>query len=87
MSPYEGIVAALKELDPRIEITYSEGARAYMTMPTLDYDMFTQDGRRGWMGYWYAHEDDESMIRLKEPIKTQYIDETRIFIRCVSVSL
>ena len=27
VSPYEGIVAALKEADPSVEITYSEGAR------------------------------------------------------------
>ena len=27
VSPYEGIVAALKEADPNVEITYSEGAR------------------------------------------------------------
>ena len=54
-----------------------------MTMPTLDFDMQTEEGKRGWTGYWYAHEDDESMVPLAEPIRTQYIDETKIFIRYV----
>ena len=37
VSPYEGIVAALKEADPNVEITYSEGARgAYLAI--LDCD-------------------------------------------------
>ena len=52
-----------------------------MSMPTLDYELQTEDGRRGWTGYWYAHEDDDSMVPVPEPMKTQYIDETRIFIR------
>ena len=54
-----------------------------MTMPTLDFDIVTEDGRRGWMGYWHAHESDESMVPLAEPMKAQYIDETKIFIRSV----
>ena len=34
VSPYEGIVAALKEADPNVEITYSEGARGvYLACP------------------------------------------------------
>ncbi|KDQ34219.1 glycoside hydrolase family 3 protein [Pleurotus ostreatus PC15] len=79
VSPYEGIVNALKAAGD-VEVTYSEGARAYMTMPTLDYDLSTEAGDRGWIGEWYSHEDDESMVPLKTPIRTQYIDETRIFI-------
>ena len=53
-----------------------------MLTPSLDWDMFTEDGRRGWMGAWYAHESDESMVPVKVPLKTQYIDETRMFFRC-----
>ena len=56
-----------------------------MSMPTLDYDIQTEDGKRGWTGYWYAHEDDESMTPLPDPIKTQYIDETRVHIRFVPI--
>lgn len=52
-------------------------------MPTLDYELFTPEGKRGWTGYWHTHENDDSMTALPEPIKTQYIDETRIFIRSV----
>ncbi|KZT03376.1 glycoside hydrolase family 3 protein [Laetiporus sulphureus 93-53] len=79
VSPYDGIVAALGEVAPDVEVTYCEGARAYMLTPSLDWDMFTEDGRRGWMGAWYAHESDESMVPVKMSVKTQYIDETRMF--------
>lgn len=78
-NPYEGIVQALGEVDKDVEITYSEGARAYMLTPSLDYDIFTETGQRGWMGSWYSHESDESMTPVAEPLKTQYIDETRMF--------
>ncbi|KAI0074669.1 beta-glucosidase [Panus rudis PR-1116 ss-1] len=77
VSPYDGIVEAL---GPDIEYTYSEGARATLTTPTLDYDIFTQDGKRGWIGEWFAHENDASMTPVGQPIKTQFIDETKIFI-------
>lgn len=104
ISPYDGIVEALKEANPDVEVTYSEGARstfnnfccrvdtqpspllAYRTMPTLDYDILTEDGKPGWTCTWYTHESDSSMTPLPEPIKTQYVDETRIFIRYVCSS-
>lgn len=54
---------------------------AYMLTPSLDYDIFTETGQRGWMGSWYSHESDESMTPVAEPLKTQYIDETRMFFR------
>ncbi|KAI0761860.1 beta-glucosidase [Irpex lacteus] len=80
VSPYEGIVKALRESDPNVEITYSEGARAFKTLPTLEYDLFTDDGRRGWIGEWFAHENDDSMVPVEKPVKVQFIDETRLFI-------
>ncbi|KAH9920187.1 beta-glucosidase [Amylocystis lapponica] len=80
VNPHDGIVQALRELDASVEITYSEGARAYMQMPSLDYDIVTETGERGWTGTWYAHESDESMTPLATPLKSQYIDETRMFI-------
>lgn len=52
-----------------------------MLTPSLDYDIFTQDGRRGWIGEWYTHENDESMKPIGGPIKEQYINETRMFFR------
>lgn len=78
-TPYDGIVSALGDVDKDIEITYCEGARAYMQMPSLDYEIFTADGRRGWIGEWYSHENDDSMTPLPKPIGERYIDETRIF--------
>jgi beta-glucosidase len=51
-----------------------------MEMPTLDYELFTLSGERGWTGTWYAHEDDESMTALTTPYSTRLVDETRVFI-------
>lgn len=53
---------------------------AYKSTPTLDLDIQTEDGKRGWTGYWYAHETDDSMTPVADPMKTQYIDETKILI-------
>ncbi|KAF9463435.1 glycoside hydrolase superfamily [Collybia nuda] len=79
ISPYDGIVNALSE-HKDVEVTYSEGARAYMTMPSLDYELFTETGERGWVGSWHTHLDDDSMTPVEEPIETRVVDETRIFI-------
>jgi beta-glucosidase len=46
----------------------------------MDYDIFTEDGKRGWIGTWHSHASDESMDIVEEPIASRYIDETRIFI-------
>lgn len=53
---------------------------AYKTMPTLDYDMFTESGERGWIASWHSHVDDDSLIPLDEVLKTQLINETRILV-------
>lgn len=53
---------------------------AYMEMPTLDYELFTPSGKRGWIATWYAHEDDESMSAINTPYSARLVDETRIFI-------
>ncbi|KAH9994133.1 beta-glucosidase [Russula compacta] len=77
VSPYDGIVNALPK---EVEVTYGEGARAFMTMPSLDFDIVTVTGQRGWLGTWHRHESDDSMIVVEEPIQTRVIDETRIFL-------
>lgn len=51
-----------------------------MTMPSLDFDLFTEDGKRGWIGTWYKHESDESMTVVEEPFSSGLVDETKIFI-------
>ncbi|KAF7299413.1 Glycoside hydrolase family 3 protein [Mycena indigotica] len=79
VSPYQGIVDALSS-NPAVEVTYSEGARAYLTSPSLDDDLFTEDGLPGWTGSWHAHENDDSMSALPDPFKTERMDETRMFI-------
>ncbi|KAI0053793.1 glycoside hydrolase family 3 protein [Auriscalpium vulgare] len=77
VSPYDGIVNALGK---DVEVTYSEGARAFMTLPSLDFDLVTDKGERGWFGTWHKHESDESMVVVEEPFATRVIDETRIFV-------
>lgn len=52
-----------------------------MQLPTLEYDILTADGKPGWVGEWFSHENDDSMTPVGEPVKTTYFDETRIFIR------
>ncbi|KAJ7779235.1 beta-glucosidase [Mycena metata] len=79
VSPYQGIINALAA-NPDVQVTYSEGARGYLTTPSLDYELFTEDGKRGWTGSWYSHIDDDSMAALEEPVKVDHLDETRIFI-------
>jgi len=53
---------------------------AFKMMPTLDYDIFTESGERGWIGTWHTHESDDSLVPIETPVKTQYIDETQMFI-------
>ncbi|KAI6125064.1 glycoside hydrolase family 3 protein [Pisolithus croceorrhizus] len=77
VSPYEGIVNSLPS---DVEVRYSEGAACYMDMPTLDFDLTTPNGERGWIGSWYRHENDDSMTLAPTPIETRLIDETRVFI-------
>ncbi|CAK5276716.1 unnamed protein product [Mycena citricolor] len=77
VSPYQGIVDALGS---DVEVTFCEGARAWLTSPSMDTELFTDDGKPGWTATWHSHEHDESMTALAEPVETRYIDETRIFI-------
>ncbi|KAJ2929628.1 hypothetical protein H1R20_g7478, partial [Candolleomyces eurysporus] len=78
VSPYQGIADVLTS--ENVEVTYSEGARTFMNLPTLEYDLFTADGKRGWIGTWHSHLDDDSMTPIEKPIADRFIDETRIFI-------
>ena len=52
---------------------------AYKIMPSLDYDIFTKSGERGWVGNWHNHVNDESLTPLDEVLETRLIDETRVF--------
>lgn len=49
-------------------------------MPSLDYDIFTPSGERGWIASWHAHLNDESMVAKEEVYEEMLLDETRIFI-------
>lgn len=77
VSPFEGIVNALGK---DVEVTYSEGARCCTLLPTLEPELLTPDGKAGWTGSWYSHKSDDSMEPLPEPMKKQFVDETKLFI-------
>ena len=49
-------------------------------MPSLDFDIVTATGQRGWLGTWHRHESDDSMIVVEEPVRTRVINETNIFL-------
>jgi beta-glucosidase len=51
-----------------------------MALPTLDYDIVTTTGQRGWLATWHTHESDDSMVVVEEPVQTKVIDETRILL-------
>ncbi|KAF7974223.1 hypothetical protein HWV62_13094 [Athelia sp. TMB] len=76
-SAWDGLVAGLGE---GVEVVYCEGAAAYMTKPSLDHEMLTFTGERGWLAAWHAHTSEDSMEPLSEALKTQVVDETRMFI-------
>ncbi|KDQ59964.1 glycoside hydrolase family 3 protein [Jaapia argillacea MUCL 33604] len=77
VSPFDGIVNALGK---DVEVAYAEGSRTYKMLPTLDYNLRTKTGARGWTGTWYAHESDTSLTPLSTPFKEEVIDEIRVFI-------
>ncbi|KAG6836697.1 hypothetical protein H0H93_004808 [Arthromyces matolae] len=78
VSPYDGIVKALGQ---NVEVTYSEGARTFMSLPTLEDELVTPNGERGWVGTFHTHEDDNSLVARDEAfVPARVIDETRMFI-------
>ena len=55
---------------------------AYKSLPSLDNDILTPSGERGWICNWHCHVND-GLIPHDEVLETKLIDETRLFI-CVS---
>lgn len=49
-------------------------------MPSLDYEMFTTTGERGWIGSWHNHTSDDSLTPVDEVLEERLIDETRMFV-------
>lgn len=52
----------------------------FKVAPSLDFDIVTSTGQRGWLGTWHRHKSDDSMIVVEEPIQTRVIDETRVLL-------
>jgi beta-glucosidase len=95
ITPYDGIVRALPECvevtysegapgEPQQYLyphnSSNSRSLAYMTKPSLDFEMITETGERGWVGSWYKHIDDDSMVPLEQPLEQRLIDETRMLI-------
>ena len=51
---------------------------AYKTLPSLDHDIFTQSGKRGFIASWYKHVGGDSLIPHDEVLETGLIDETNL---------
>ena len=47
---------------------------------TMHYDVFTESGKRGLMGSWHSHANDNSLTPLDEVLEIQLVDETRMLI-------
>ena len=59
--------------------SFSVISTAYKSLPTLEYDIFTPSGERGWIGSWHCNVND-GVIPHDEVLETKLIDETRMFI-------
>ena len=51
----------------------------YKSLPSLEHEIFTPSGERGWIGNWHCNVND-SLIPHDEVLETKLIDETRMFI-------
>ena len=50
-----------------------------MTLPSLDFDIYTEEGERGWIGSWFNNGPD-NITAIGEPVKVQLVDETNILV-------
>ena len=51
----------------------------YKSLPSLELEIFTPSGERGWIGHWHCNVND-SLTPHDEVLETKLIDETRMFI-------
>lgn len=51
-----------------------------MNMPSLDYEIVTESGERGWTGSWFNHENNDSNQAVGDPVQVGLVDETRVFL-------
>jgi beta-glucosidase len=76
ITPYEGIVNALPK---DVEVSYSEGATAYKTLPSLERDLTTFSGEPGWELSWCNMTSNGESLQ-SQVVHTQVIDETVMFL-------
>ncbi|KAG8761181.1 hypothetical protein FRC14_006230 [Serendipita sp. 396] len=75
VNPFEGITNALGK---GVEVTYAEGAQTFLTLPGIEREVVTEDGRIGFDGAWYCH--DENDQPLSKPHVTQRFDTSTLLI-------
>ncbi|KAF9041689.1 glycoside hydrolase family 3 protein [Panaeolus papilionaceus] len=80
VNPFDGIMNALRDCGSEAQVEYCEGARAFKMLPSLDYEIMTPSGERGWIGTWHAHLDDQSLVALDEVFLGRIIDETMMYL-------
>ncbi|KZV82289.1 glycoside hydrolase family 3 protein [Exidia glandulosa HHB12029] len=73
VSPYEGIVNALGN---DVEVIYAEGARSFKSLPSLDFELTTPSGERGWRLSWHNHSARDPMTPIPEAVREMDVDET-----------
>ena len=52
---------------------------ATLILPSLDFDIVTENGEKGWAGSWYSN-DTDGITAIGDPLVSQVIDETTIFV-------
>ncbi|KIJ29147.1 glycoside hydrolase family 3 protein [Sphaerobolus stellatus SS14] len=75
VTPYDGITSALSK---DTEVLYSEGAPAYLTLPTLERELVTASGEPGFDMTWHNMTDLNTID--PKPLRTVTVDETNIFL-------
>ncbi|EJD35757.1 beta-glucosidase [Auricularia subglabra TFB-10046 SS5] len=77
VSPYEGIVRALGN---NVEVSYVEGYRAFKSLPSLDYELLTPEGKRGWRMEYYNHSTEHPDKPLDKPVRTLDVTESTVLL-------
>lgn len=94
VSPYDGIASALGS-NVEVTYTegarskfrrfcnhekyLTDSPSAFRTLPSLDNDLVTASGEKGWTGTWFNNGDDK-VTAIGKPVKTQVMDETNMMI-------
>jgi len=76
ITPYDGITRALSK---DVQVLYSEGASAYLTLPSLESEVVTSSGVPGLEMTWHNMSEDGSSIH-PEALLSVKVDETSVLL-------